>query len=126
MKKYIAAAVLAALAIPSAPALADPPPWAPAHGKRAKDRGLYDGSGRYYAAASPVAKRPHLASEGWTLLLPPREWHDRADHRRRRWCARWTRARWRPRPDGRDDHWRGRRWSIGARHRPWRTQMPLN
>lgn len=48
MKKYIAAAVLAALAIPSAPAFADPPPWAPAHGKRAKDRGLYDGSGRYY------------------------------------------------------------------------------
>src|SRR3546814_18162475 len=48
MKKYIAAAVLAAVAIPSAPAVADPPPWAPAHGKRAKDRGLYDGSGRYY------------------------------------------------------------------------------
>src|SRR3546814_12273243 len=47
MKKYIAAAVLAAVAIPSAPAVADPPPWAPAHGKRAKDRGLYDGSGRY-------------------------------------------------------------------------------
>src|SRR3546814_4944928 len=48
MKKYIAAAVLAAVAMPSAPALADPPPWAPAHGKRAKDRGLYDGTGRYY------------------------------------------------------------------------------
>ncbi|SEH17190.1 Glycine zipper 2TM domain-containing protein [Sphingopyxis sp. YR583] len=48
MKKYIAAAVLAALAVPAGPALADPPPWAPAHGKRAKDRGLYDGNGRYY------------------------------------------------------------------------------
>ena len=48
VKKIIAAAVLAALAIPAAPVLADPPPWAPAHGKRAKDRGLYDGYGRYY------------------------------------------------------------------------------
>ena len=38
MKKYIAGAVLAALAVPAGPAL----------GKRAKDRGLYDGYGRYY------------------------------------------------------------------------------
>ena len=48
MKKYIAAAVLAALTVPAGPALADPPPWAPAHGKRGKNRGLYDGYGRYY------------------------------------------------------------------------------
>ena len=48
MKKLLAAALFAALAIPAAPALADPPPWAPAHGKRAKDRGLYDSYGRYY------------------------------------------------------------------------------
>ena len=48
MKKFLAAAVFAALTVPAAPALADPPPWAPAHGKRAKDRGLYDSYGRYY------------------------------------------------------------------------------
>lgn len=48
MKKLLAAAILAGLTIPAAPALADPPPWAPAHGKRAKDRGLYDKHGRYY------------------------------------------------------------------------------
>ncbi|WP_447932510.1 glycine zipper 2TM domain-containing protein [Sphingopyxis fribergensis] len=48
MKKLFAAALFAALAIPAAPALADPPPWVPAHGKRAKDRGLYDNYGRYY------------------------------------------------------------------------------
>lgn len=48
MKKFLTAATLAALTISAAPALADPPPWAPAHGKRAKDRGLYDGNGRYY------------------------------------------------------------------------------
>ncbi|WFL76723.1 glycine zipper 2TM domain-containing protein [Altererythrobacter arenosus] len=32
----------------AAPAAADPPPWAPAHGKRAKDRAMYDSYGRYY------------------------------------------------------------------------------
>lgn len=48
MKKLLAAALVAAVVLPAAPALADPPPWAPAHGKRAKDRGLYDNSGRYY------------------------------------------------------------------------------
>ncbi len=31
----------AAMAIPAAPAAADPPPWAPAHGKRAKERHDY-------------------------------------------------------------------------------------
>ena len=61
MRKAILAAALAALALPAAPALADPPGWAPAHGRRAHDRhddrrddrryqrqGLYDSSGRYY------------------------------------------------------------------------------
>jgi hypothetical protein len=48
VKKFLAAAVLAAVAMPSASAWADPPPWAPAHGKRAKDRALYDSYGRYY------------------------------------------------------------------------------
>ncbi|MGX7925262.1 glycine zipper 2TM domain-containing protein [Tsuneonella sp. HG094] len=36
MKKTILAIAAAAIALPAAPALADPPPWAPAHGKRAK------------------------------------------------------------------------------------------
>src|SRR3546814_6303888 len=48
VKKFLAAAVLAAVAMPSASAWADPPAWAPAHGKRAKDRALYDSYGRYY------------------------------------------------------------------------------
>lgn len=48
MKKTILAATLAAIAIPAAPAMADPPHWAPAHGHRAKERNaLYDSRGRY-------------------------------------------------------------------------------
>ncbi|PZT89416.1 MAG: hypothetical protein DI637_06335 [Citromicrobium sp.] len=31
----------------SAPAAADPPSWAPAHGKRAKDRAIYNSRGHY-------------------------------------------------------------------------------
>lgn len=45
MRKTILALALAAVAMPVAPALADPPPWAPAHGKRHKDR--YDSRGYY-------------------------------------------------------------------------------
>ncbi|MDZ3832745.1 MAG: glycine zipper 2TM domain-containing protein [Sphingopyxis sp.] len=48
MKRLIAAAALAAVAMPVGVAYADPPPWAPAHGKRAKDRAIYDSYGRYY------------------------------------------------------------------------------
>jgi hypothetical protein len=51
MKPIALAAALAALMLPAAPAMADPPPWAPAHGKRAKDRHhhrIYDDHGRYY------------------------------------------------------------------------------
>ena len=50
MRKTILAIAAATLTLPAAPAFADPPPWAPAHGKRAKDR--YDSRGRYY---EPVA-----------------------------------------------------------------------
>ncbi|OZA93562.1 glycine zipper 2TM domain-containing protein [Altererythrobacter sp. H2] len=46
MKKAFLAIAAAALAVPTAPAMADPPPWAPAHGKRAKDR-AYDSRGYY-------------------------------------------------------------------------------
>lgn len=39
MKKTIIAATMAAVALPLAtPAMADPPDWAPAHGRRAHDR----------------------------------------------------------------------------------------
>lgn len=37
MRKMILAAALAAVIAPAAPALADPPGWAPAHGKRDKE-----------------------------------------------------------------------------------------
>lgn len=48
MRKILAAlliAIMAAMALPATPAFADPPPWAPAHGRRAHD--LYDGRGYY-------------------------------------------------------------------------------
>lgn len=49
IRKTALAAALAAVALPTVPAFADPPPWAPAHGKRAKDRqAIYDAQGRYY------------------------------------------------------------------------------
>ncbi|QNE04442.1 glycine zipper 2TM domain-containing protein [Croceicoccus marinus] len=38
----IGTVLAAAVAIPAAPAAADPPPWAPAYGKRAKDRHYYE------------------------------------------------------------------------------------
>ncbi|WP_374469231.1 glycine zipper 2TM domain-containing protein [Phenylobacterium sp.] len=47
MRKFVIAAALAAVALPALPAAADPPGWAPAHGKRAKHR-IYDERGRYY------------------------------------------------------------------------------
>ena len=47
MKNTALAFAAAAMALPAAtPALADPPSWAKAHGKRAKDRG-YDSRGYY-------------------------------------------------------------------------------
>ena len=64
MKQAIFALAALGLAIPAAPVLADPPPWAPAHGKRAKgyqphyytsQRGIryWQGEdGRYYCKRS--------------------------------------------------------------------------
>ena len=49
MRNVIIAATLLAVATP---ALADPPPWAPAHGRRAKEAAAYDSRGRYL---EPVA-----------------------------------------------------------------------
>ena len=49
MKKTLLAIAAATLVLPAAPAAADPPPWAPAHGKRYKERHrAYDNYGRYY------------------------------------------------------------------------------
>lgn len=50
MRKLILAAALAAVAAP-APVFADPPPWAPAHGRRAHDRAAAEQyyRGQYYS-----------------------------------------------------------------------------
>ncbi|KRA84577.1 glycine zipper 2TM domain-containing protein [Altererythrobacter sp. Root672] len=47
MRKSLLALAAAAMAVTAAPAMADPPPWAPAHGKRAHDAARYDRYGRY-------------------------------------------------------------------------------
>ncbi|WP_338445050.1 glycine zipper 2TM domain-containing protein [Pelagerythrobacter marensis] len=47
MKKTLFAIAAASMAVTATPAMADPPPWAPAHGKRYKDS-RYDDRGRYY------------------------------------------------------------------------------
>ncbi len=49
MKTLILSAAALGLALPLAPALADPPPWAPANGYHSQrhDR-MYDARGRYY------------------------------------------------------------------------------
>ena len=51
MKKFAIAFSAAALAVTgigtAAPAAADPPSWAPAHGKRAKERAIYNDRGHY-------------------------------------------------------------------------------
>jgi hypothetical protein len=46
MRKIVLVATLAAFTLPAIPAQADPPPWAPAHGHRAKEH-KYDNRGRY-------------------------------------------------------------------------------
>jgi hypothetical protein len=45
MRKLILTTAALAVLAPMAPAFADPPPWAPAHGKRAKDAQRYYTSG---------------------------------------------------------------------------------
>lgn len=48
MKKFALAFAAATMAVTATPAMADPPPHAPAHGKRAKDRAaIYDARGYY-------------------------------------------------------------------------------
>ena len=54
MRKALLAIGLAASMVPVAPVLADPPHWAPAHGRRAHEHhgyqryAMYDNYGRYY------------------------------------------------------------------------------
>jgi len=57
MRKMILALTLAAVAMPVAPVLADPPPWAPAHGHRYKHR--YDSRG-YYAEPVRLTRRDRI------------------------------------------------------------------
>lgn len=59
MRKIIFAIAAASLALPAAPAAADPPPWAPAHGKRAKDA-RYNSSGHYLEP-----RRVHRGDRVW-------------------------------------------------------------
>jgi hypothetical protein len=57
MKKMIITMTLAAAV--AAPALADPPPWAPAHGRRAHEEATYDSYGRY-AEPRPLTRADHV------------------------------------------------------------------
>ncbi|MGD9811122.1 MAG: glycine zipper 2TM domain-containing protein [Sphingobium sp.] len=41
MKRALSLTLFCLVAVPAAPAFADPPPWAPAHGKRAKEGAVY-------------------------------------------------------------------------------------
>jgi outer membrane lipoprotein SlyB len=45
MRKTLLAIAAATMTVTAVPAAADPPPWAPAHGKRAKDARRYHTSG---------------------------------------------------------------------------------
>lgn len=60
MKKIALAIAAAGLAATGAPALADPPPHAPAHGKRAKDRAaIYDARG-YYIVPRRITRNSYV------------------------------------------------------------------
>ncbi|MCJ2178861.1 glycine zipper 2TM domain-containing protein [Novosphingobium album (ex Hu et al. 2023)] len=63
MKKLLLALAAATLALPTGAALADPPPHAPAYGKRAKDRHydrrIYDSRGRY-AEPRRITRNSHV------------------------------------------------------------------
>lgn len=67
MRKTLLALTLAAVAIPTAPVFADPPSWAPAHGRRAHDRdyrddrrhSVYDSRG-YYAQPRRLSRNDRV------------------------------------------------------------------
>lgn len=62
MKKIALSLAAATMAVTglgiSAPAAADPPPWAPAHGKRAKDH-IYDSRG-YYIEPRRITRNSYI------------------------------------------------------------------
>ncbi len=57
MRTILIAATAATVALTAAPALADPPPWAPAHGHRANR--IYDSRG-YYVEPRPLTRRDRI------------------------------------------------------------------
>ncbi len=63
MKKLALAIAASTMALTglgtAAPAAADPPPWAPAHGKRAKDRAIYDSRG-YYVTPRRITRDSYI------------------------------------------------------------------
>jgi hypothetical protein len=59
IKKTIIATILAGVALPATSVLADPPPWAPAHGRRAHEMESYDSYGRY-ANPRPLTPSDHV------------------------------------------------------------------
>lgn len=64
MKKTILAATLAAIALPAAPALADPPAWAPAHGYRE-----HRGDNRYENRSNNGYYAPYQYRRGYDRRL---------------------------------------------------------
>ena len=71
MRKTILALTLAAIAVPTVPALAEPPPWAPAHGRRDRDdrgdryrgdayAGRSDRDGRRYYAERRLGRNDRI------------------------------------------------------------------
>lgn len=67
MRKVLVAVVLAAAGLSNTPALADPPPWAPAHGWREHHRGGWedDGEDRDDGPRHYVERRITLRDEIW-------------------------------------------------------------
>ena len=60
IKKFALAFAASTMAVTAVPALADPPPHAPAHGKRAKDRAaLYDSRG-YYLTPKKITRDSYM------------------------------------------------------------------
>jgi hypothetical protein len=58
MRSFLLAAAAIVLAIPAV-ASADPPPWAHAHGRRAREWRAYDREGRYYEPR-PIRDDDHI------------------------------------------------------------------
>jgi len=58
MRKTLVATILATTLLPTAAAYADPPPWAPAHGRR-HHHSIYDSRGRYIEAR-PITRRDYV------------------------------------------------------------------